>query len=214
MDVFCCVGLRNVELAINSLGTPDDRSRYVAALHDYFESRNADLFPESQQTLLRNPLRVLDSKRSQDTPVIAEAPLINSYWCSEAAEHFEVVCEALDAVGVPYTLDLKLVRGLDYYRGTTFEYRGELSIRHKMPSVGEVVTTGLLPIQGLTPLVSGSQLGLIGPARLRYENVFAAPSQNADVFVVDVGDGSDAHSVCTELRLVEFEPREVGTSEA
>ena len=54
-----------------------------------FESRNADLSPESQQTLLRNPLRVLDSKRSQDTPVIAEAPLINSYWCSEAAEHLK-----------------------------------------------------------------------------------------------------------------------------
>ena len=76
---FAALGLRNVELAINSLGTPDDRARYVAALHDYFESRNADLSPESQQTLLRNPLRVLDSKRAQDAPVIAEAPLCLLY---------------------------------------------------------------------------------------------------------------------------------------
>jgi len=199
---FAALGLRNVELAINSLGTPDDRARYVAALHDYFESRNADLSPESQQTLLRNPLRVLDSKRSQDAPVIAEAPLINSYWCSEATEHFEVVCEGLDAVGVPYTLDLKLVRGLDYYRGTTFEYRGGTLDSAQNALGGGGRYDGLVADLGGpdTPGV-GFAIGLDRTLlACDDENVFPAPSQNADVFVVDVGNGSDALSVCAELR--------------
>ena len=107
---------------------------------------------------------MLDSKRAQDAPVIAEAPLINSYWCLRGGRAFEVVCEGLDAVGVPYTLDLKLVRGLDYYRGTTFEYRGGTLDSAQNALGGEVVTTGSSPILvGLTPLVSGSQSGLIGP---------------------------------------------------
>ena len=123
MDVFAALGLRNVELAINSLGTPDDQARML--LRCMTTSNLVTLiFPsESQQTLLRNPLGARQQTFSR-CPSDCRGPLINSYWCSEAAEHFEVVCEGLDAVGVPYTLDLKLVRGLDYYRGTTFEYRG------------------------------------------------------------------------------------------
>ena len=134
--------------------------------------------------------------------MIAEAPLINSYWCSEAAKHFEVVCEGLDAVGVPYTLDLKLVRGLDYYRGTTFEYRGGTLDSAQNALGGGGRYDGLVADLGGpdTPGV-GFAIGLDRTLlACDDENVFGAPSQDADVFVVDVGDGSDALAVCTELR--------------
>ena len=113
-----------------------------------------------------------------------------------------MVCEGLDAVGVPYNLDLKLVRGLDYYRGTTFEYRGGTLDSAQNALGGGGRYDGLVADLGGpdTPGV-GFAIGLDRTLlACDDENVFAAPSQNADVFVVDVGNGSDALSVCAELR--------------
>lgn len=201
---FTTLGLQQIELAVNSLGEPEDRSAYVTALHEYFSTRRSELSPESQQTLERNPLRVLDSKREQDQRVIAEAPLINSFWSDSAAAHFDTVCAGLTEIGVPFSVDLKLVRGLDYYRGTTFEFRGKTLDSAQNALGGGGRYDGLVANLGGpdTPGV-GFAIGLDRTLlACDDESVFPAPSNVADVFVVDVGDGNDALVICADLRSV------------
>src|SRR5690606_10728943 len=90
----------------------------------YFGAAGDALSEQSRATLLRNPLRVLDSKRREDAALIAGAPTIDAFWSEASSEHFATVRAGLDALGIVYTLDMKLVRGLDYYRRTTFEFAG------------------------------------------------------------------------------------------
>ena len=124
-EFYARLGLRRVRLVINSLGEPEDRARYVEALRQYFDANLASLSPESQQTLQRNPLRVLDSKRPQDATVVGAAPRIGAFHSAAAADHFAKVLAALDRLHIPYEVRPSLVRGLDYYRKTTFEFVGE-----------------------------------------------------------------------------------------
>jgi len=121
-EFYAALGLRQVSLLLNSLGEPADRARYVDALKAHFEANLGDLSPESQATLQKNPLRVLDSKRGQDAALVAAAPRIADFYSDKAASHFAGVQAGLTALGIPFTIDPKLVRGLDYYRHTTFEY--------------------------------------------------------------------------------------------
>ena len=121
-EFFERLGLRRVELVVNSLGEPADRARYVGALRQHFD-RSA-LTPESRETLARNPLRVLDSKRDQDAEPISSAPTIAEFHSPAAADHFAAVLAGLRELGVRFTVDPRLVRGLDYYRRTIFEYLG------------------------------------------------------------------------------------------
>ncbi len=123
-EFYRALGLVQVKLLLNSLGHPNDRTRYVTALRDYFESNRASLSPESQITLDKNALRVLDSKRPTDASIVSAAPRIAEFYSDDAASHFSHVQAGLDAIGIPYTIDETLVRGLDYYRHTTFEFQG------------------------------------------------------------------------------------------
>src|SRR5262249_10429899 len=118
------LGLRQVNLLVNSLGEPGDRARYVDALRRHFEAAGDALSEQSHETLNKNPLRVLDSKRREDAPISAAAPTIDQFWSDEAADHFAAVRNGLTDLGIPFTLEMKLVRGLDYYRRTTFEFQG------------------------------------------------------------------------------------------
>jgi len=97
---FAALGLRSVELMVNSLGDPGDRTAYIDALRTYLTSRSSELSDEARVTLDRNPLRVLDSKRPQDATVIAGAPTIDAYLSNEAKEHFSTVIAGLDALGI------------------------------------------------------------------------------------------------------------------
>ena len=119
------LGLKNVNLLLNSMGTANDRSRYIEALSEYFANQKGDLSKESQDTFVANPLRVLDSKRDEDAQVIAEAPSILDHLSDEANDHFIKVQEGLEKLGIPYSVEPKLVRGLDYYLKTTFEFISE-----------------------------------------------------------------------------------------
>ncbi len=114
------VGLRSVTLELNSLGDPEDRARYVATLAQYFADHRGDLSEQSQTTLQTNPLRLLDSKRPQDQAIIDGAP--SPDLGDAAAAALARVTDGLDALAVPYRLAPRLVRGLDYYTRTTFEY--------------------------------------------------------------------------------------------
>lgn len=111
-----------VTLQLNTLGDAESRDAWRAALVEHFQAHRADLSPDSQDRLERNPLRILDSKERQDRPIADSAPDIDAYLSSEAKEFFAQVTEGLDACGVAWTRNSRLVRGLDYYRHTAFEF--------------------------------------------------------------------------------------------
>jgi histidyl-tRNA synthetase len=111
-----------VTLQLNTLGDAESREGWRAALVSYFRAHRGDLSEDSQDRLDRNPLRILDSKDPRDRPFVADAPKIDDYLSGEAQDYFGRVCEGLQAAGVVWTRAPALVRGLDYYRHTAFEF--------------------------------------------------------------------------------------------
>ncbi|MCX6527170.1 MAG: histidine--tRNA ligase [Actinobacteria bacterium] len=196
------LGLLNVQLIINSLGDDGDRERYVEALRDYFLSHADALTTEARQTLDKNPLRVLDSKRQGDSEIIAGAPKITEFLSDSARQHFEEVLEGLRVLNVPFTQNELLVRGLDYYRRTTFEF-----VSTALESAQNAVGGGGR-YDGLVKDLGGPDTPGIGFAlgldrtllACDAEGVFGAPKSSVDVFVIDVVDGTYALSVTSEIQ--------------
>jgi len=116
------LGVRDWKLELNSVGNSDDRARYNLALREALEPVKARLCPDNQRRAETNPLRVLDSKDEQDQDIINALPKIADYLGDDSRDHFAQVLAALDACGVHYTINPRLVRGLDYYTRTTFEF--------------------------------------------------------------------------------------------
>lgn len=111
-----------VTLQLNTLGDAASRDAWRDALVEHFQAHKGDLSQDSQDRLERNPLRILDSKERQDRPIADSAPEIDAYLSEEAKEFFAQVTEGLDACGVAWERNSRLVRGLDYYRHTAFEF--------------------------------------------------------------------------------------------
>ncbi len=122
-DFYRSLGLRQVDLVINSIGTPTDRTHYIDRLRSFLVGRIADLDPEDQEKVEAHPMRVLDSKRAASQAVVADAPLLLESLSPDAAAHFERVQRGLDAVGIGFRIEPRLVRGLDYYTHTAFEFQ-------------------------------------------------------------------------------------------
>lgn len=116
------VGAERVELHLNSIGDAECRPAYVAALREYLESRRDQLSEDSVRLIEANPLRVLDSKT--DRPMLVDPPIITDHLCPACHEHYAEVKDLLRTVGIPFVEDPYLVRGLDYYSRTAFEYLG------------------------------------------------------------------------------------------
>ncbi len=119
---FRRIGLADFTLVVNSLGDAGDRPRYQAALTEYLEANRSRLSEQAQKTMVVNPLRVLDSKRAGDAAVAAEAPVMSDHLSPEATAAFDRVLAGLDTLGIDYRVEPRLVRGLDYYTRTTFEF--------------------------------------------------------------------------------------------
>ncbi|HEX6385257.1 MAG TPA: histidine--tRNA ligase [Anaerolineae bacterium] len=119
------LGYQGVTFQLNSIGCPICRPGYVAALTEYLAEHIARLAPVDQERLRRNPLRVLDSKEPGMDELLAGAPHSVDYLCQDCASHFDEVCSLLDAVGQSYTVNFRLVRGIDYYTKTVFELWAE-----------------------------------------------------------------------------------------
>jgi len=116
------LGITNWTLQLNSVGSAEDRARYNAALREALAPIKDKLTPDNQRRAETNPLRVLDSKDEADQALIAALPKIADFLSPDSRAHFDAVLAALDACSVPYTLNPRLVRGLDYYTRTTFEF--------------------------------------------------------------------------------------------
>jgi histidyl-tRNA synthetase len=116
------LGLTRVKLQINSLGTPEARKAYRAHLQDYFRRQLDALDDDGRRRLEGNPLRILDSKHPPTQAIVANAPLLTEHLDPESQAHFTELKAGLDALGIPYTVNPRLVRGLDYYSRTVFEW--------------------------------------------------------------------------------------------
>ena len=196
------LGMTQVSLLINSLGDQTCRPQYFAALEEYLRSHVDDLSEGSQETLDKNPLRVLDSKRREDQKVIADAPLMVDYLTEETAEHFAAVREGLEALEIPYEVSPRLVRGLDYYTRTTFEF-ASTALENAQNAVGGggrydglAESFGAKPTAGIGFALGVDRILLACDA----EDVFLAPPIEPDVFIVDLTGGQAATRLADELR--------------
>jgi histidyl-tRNA synthetase len=116
------LGLTRVKLQINSLGTPESRKAYRALLQDYFRAHLDKLDEDGRRRLDGNPLRILDSKHPPTQEIVKNAPVLTEHLDAESQAHFAELRAGLDALGIPYTVNPRLVRGLDYYSRTVFEW--------------------------------------------------------------------------------------------
>ena len=116
------LGVPGLTLQVNSLGTPESRRAYRARLVEYLRAHESQLDADSQRRLAGNPLRVLDSKNEDMQELIRGAPLLTEHLDAESQAHFAELCAMLRAIGVPYEINPRLVRGLDYYNRTVFEW--------------------------------------------------------------------------------------------
>ena len=116
------LGLKDIELHINSIGCPHCRAKYYEKLREFFAPHKEELCGTCQSRFEKNPMRILDCKSEICREIGKDAPLMIDYLCDECREHFETLKGYLDEMGIKYTVDPKIVRGLDYYTKTVFEF--------------------------------------------------------------------------------------------
>jgi histidyl-tRNA synthetase len=201
-DVLAKVGLARVALLLNSMGEPADRARYAELLQGWLRDRLGDLADADREKVERHPLRVLDSKRPATVEVVAEAPAPADHLSPEAAAHFDRVQGGLENLGVPFRIEPRLVRGLDYYTRTTFELQAEALDTAQNAVGGGGRYDGLAEALGGPP-TPGIGFGL-GVERILLaadaEAVWDLPEAPIDVFVVDVTGGAVARDLTVALR--------------
>jgi histidyl-tRNA synthetase len=201
-ELYRSLGLTQVELLLNSMGTSDDRAAYAKTLGAWLTERLDDLDPADQGTVATNPMRVLDSKRPQTRAVTEDAPRSVDFLSSGASAHFERVRAGLDALGVAHRLEPRLVRGIDYYTHTTFEFAATALEGAQNGIGGGGRYNGLVESLGGPPTPGvgfGSGIERILLA-CDAEGVFGAPVGSTSVFVVDVTDGTRARDLTALLR--------------
>ena len=121
-NFFGLLNIQNISLEINSIGCPTCRKEYHAALRAYFESKKDQLCETCLGRLEKNPLRILDCKNPECHEIAKDAPVVLDYLCDDCRAHFEGLKKRLDALNIPYTVNPRIVRGLDYYVRTVFEF--------------------------------------------------------------------------------------------
>ena len=189
------LGLRGLKLHLNSLGTPESRAVYRTKLVEYFQAHAGVLDADSLRRLDGNPLRILDSKNPALAAVIAGAPVITDHLDPESAAHFSRLRSELDAAGVPYVVNPRLVRGLDYYARTVFEWvTADLGSQDAVCSGGRY--DGLVAQLGGEPVPAiGWALGQERIVELLRLQQRVAEEGVADVYLVLGGEAAEAAGV-------------------
>jgi len=193
----------HVTLELNTLGDPAERAAYREALIAFLEQHKDKLDEDSQRRMYSNPLRVLDSKDPQVQSILADAPALMDYLGEESSQHFAQLRELLDAVGIQYRVNPRLVRGLDYYNRTVFEW-----VTNSLGSQGTVLAGGRY--DGLVAQLGGKETPAVGFAMglerivLLLETLALTQDIPAevDVYVAAMGDNClvEAIKVAQELR--------------
>lgn len=194
---------RALTLQINSLGTSESRTAYRQALVDFLTQRQDDLDEDSQRRLKSNPLRILDSKNPQTQSVLGQAPVLADFLDSESTQHFQQLCDVLDSAGISYKINPRLVRGLDYYSKTVFEW-----VTDNLGAQGTVCAGGRY--DGLVELLGGKPCAGVGFAIgierliMLLDELGTVPdsvAKQVDVYLVAVGNvASSALQLAENLR--------------
>jgi histidyl-tRNA synthetase len=181
-----------LELQINSLGTAEERVAYREALVAYLNNFHDDLDEDSQRRLTTNPLRILDSKNPNTQALLKDAPLLNDFLGAESKQHFAQICTMLDAASLSYIINPKLVRGLDYYSQTVFEW-----VTTELGAQGTVCAGGRY--DSLVETLGGKPCPAVGLAMgierlvMLLDGMGVVPdsvAQHIDLYLVAVGDGA------------------------
>jgi histidyl-tRNA synthetase len=182
------LGLTRVSLQVNSLGTSESRRAYRELLVAYFRGHEAQLDEDSRRRLEGNPLRILDSKNPQMQAIVAGAPLLTEHLDPESRAHFDALCAMLGDLGIAYTVNPRLVRGLDYYSRTVFEWITDaLGSQDAVCSGGRY--DGLIAQLGgdATPAI-GFAMGVERVVTLIEQAGTAPATAGADVYLVTLGE--------------------------
>jgi len=192
--IWKALGINSIQLEINSLGTPASRQVYRDALVDYFTDQKDSLDDDSITRLKTNPMRILDSKNPDMKALILNAPKITDYLDDESKQHFSILLKALESHSIDYKLNPNLVRGLDYYTKTVFEWTSD-----QLGSQATVCGGGRY--DGLVEQLGGKDVCGIGCAigmeRLtELVEVSGEKAENSEpkIYIVAVGEGAEMHA--------------------
>ncbi|MBQ9328294.1 MAG: histidine--tRNA ligase [Solobacterium sp.] len=204
IEIVRRMGISSVKVCINTLGDDASRQAYREALKAYFTPHISSLCPDCHRRLEQNPLRILDCKADAQNPILHEAPRLSDYLNEESRTYFQKVLDTLDALGIPYEIDDRLVRGLDYYTHTVFEVK---STRPDSGAQATIFAGGRY--DHLVEYFGGPELSgmgfAIGLERLislaQDEGWTPKESSDAEVYVMSVGDtGTKPLEIGTQLR--------------
>ena len=203
VDFLKSLGLQDLRLSLNSVGCPHCRPKYREVLQDYFRNKLDDLCEDCKERFDRSPLRILDCKTDADKPYMADAPKITDCLCGECQEHFQKVQQYLSDAGIAFTLDPRLVRGLDYYTKTAFEIQ-------YAPLGAQSAIAGGGRYDGLIEEIGGKPTPAVGFATglervllaLEKQNLLPEQKKHTDAYVVALGEAAQAPAfkLLTQLR--------------
>jgi histidyl-tRNA synthetase len=202
VEFYRRLGLSDLSLHINSIGDRACRPAYVADLVDYLSGRRAHLAERDLERLERNPLRVLDTKEPESRAVVEHAPNILEYLCAECRAHWERLRRGLDVLGIRYVVDPHLVRGLDYYTRTVFEFlspeegaAATVNAGGRYDALAEAI--GAPPTPGI-----GFGLGIERVIMLLQSRGVDVPQPDGiDVYVAHAGDSAEDEALCRAWQL-------------
>lgn len=181
---------QHVRLELNSIGSLEARANYRTALIDYLEQYQNVLDEDCKRRMYTNPLRVLDSKNPDVQAILGDAPQLSDYLDAESKQHFAGLCELLDAAGIEYTVNQRLVRGLDYYNRTVFEWITE-SLGSQGTVCGGGRYDGLVEQLGGKPTPAvGFAMGLERLVLMMETLVNTDVRRSVDVYMVTAGEGT------------------------
>ena len=206
-SAFDNLGINNLHLELNSIGCPKCRPKYTAALKEYFSSRADELCDTCRSRLDRNPMRILDCKSPICSAIAADAPTVLDFICDECRDHFDGVGRHLNALGIGFTVNPKIVRGLDYYTRTVFEFVSN-DIGAQATVCGGGRYDGLVEQMGGQPTPAlGFAIGLERLHMVMQAQGCEYPQDKpCEVYIAPMGDEASemASSLCSRLRAEGF----------
>ena len=206
-QVLNSIGIEKISLEINSIGCPECRKNYQQALKEYFKANIDTLCDTCKDRLERNPMRILDCKSPVCSKLAAKAPVVLDYLCDDCAEHFEAVKKHLNSAGIEFKVNPHIVRGLDYYTRTVFEFvSGDIGAQSTVCGGGRY--------DGLISQMGGPAVPSLGFAMgierlmmvLESQKTELPKSENCNLYIVTIGENSQfkATELAGDLRLDGF----------
>ncbi len=202
-DIFAFLDVKNLKIQINSIGCPECRKHYHKALQEYFESKKDELCGTCLGRLERNPMRILDCKSPVCSEIAKDAPKVTDYLCDECRDHFEKTQQYLDAMNIPYEVNPSIVRGLDYYTKTVFEF-----VSTEIGAQGTVCGGGRY--DGLVEEIGGNHTPALGFAMgmerllllMQAQGIEFPPEAKCDLYIASMGENATlkASQIASDVR--------------